>query len=146
MENRSLDIIRECKAIRAENKITYITIMEQMEENDPTHVVSLSTLRRFFRDGSENKASSFNFEEILLPIHNAMLALEKTPRPQTEHDKELEGYKAVIRVQNDELDRLLEMKEHLEARVTFLLEQIEKKDRRMDEKDALIQKLMDKCL
>ncbi len=146
MENRALNMIREIKAIRAEYKITYIDIMEQMEEIDQTSVVSLSTLRRIFRDGSELKASSFNFEEILLPVYHAVKALEKTPKPDTPLDKELDGYKAVIRVQNEELDRLLELKEHLEARVAFLVEQIERKDRRMDEKDEIIKQLMAKCL
>ena len=139
MDSKAIDIIREAKAIRAENKITYITIMEQMEELDPTSVVSLSTLRRFFRDGSETKASSFNYEEVLLPIITAMRALAQKPQPESEHDKELEGYKAVIRVQNEELDRLLELKEHLDNRVDFLLKQIEKKD-------ELIKKLMEKVL
>jgi hypothetical protein len=32
-------------------------------------------------------------------------------------------------VQNEELDRLLELKEHLDGRVDFLIKQIEKKDK-----------------
>ena len=146
MESRATEIIRESKAIKEEKKITYIDIMEQMEQLDRNSVVSLSTLRRVFRDGSEMKASSFNFEEILLPIYNAMQVLGKTPKAESEYDKELNGYKAVIRVQNEELDRLLELKEHLDERVEFLIEQIKLKDRRLDEKDEMIKKLMDKCL
>ena len=34
--------------------------------------------------------------------------------------------------------------DHLDNRIAFLLEQIEKKDRRMDEKEETIQKLMKK--
>ena len=48
--------------------------------------------------------------------------------------------------QNEELDRLHETKDHLEARISFLLEQIAIKDRRMDEKDAWINRLMEKVL
>ena len=34
----------------------------------------------------------------------------------------------------------------MEERIKFLLDQIEKKDRRMDEKDEIIKRLMDKVL
>ena len=44
----------------------------------------------------------------------------------------------VIHVQNEEIARLHELKDHLESRITFLLEQIERKDRRMDKKDEII--------
>ena len=146
MDRKSADIIREVKAIRAENKITYIDIMEEMEKLDRASVVSLSTLRRVFRDGSETKAGSFNYEHILIPIRDAMRSLAKEQKPESERDKELDGYKAVIRVQNEELDRLIELNEHLQNRVEFLVEQINLKDRRMDEKDEMIRKLMDRVL
>ena len=81
-----------------------------------------------------------------MPIYNAVQALVDDPIQKTEHDKELDGYKAVIRVQNEELDRLIELKEHLEDRITFLLDQIALKDKRMDQKDEIIQRLMDKFL
>ena len=63
MENRPAEMIREMKAIRAKYKLTYMDIMEKMAEIDETTMVSLSSLRRLFRDGSELKASSFNFEK-----------------------------------------------------------------------------------
>lgn len=132
MENRPAEIIKEMKAIKTEYKLTYMDIMEQMAEIDETKMVSLSTLRRLFRDGSEMKASSFNFEEILMPVYDAVKALDKKPPLKTEFERELDGYKAVIRVQNEELDRLLELKEHLEGRVDFLIKQIEKKDKMID--------------
>ena len=76
-----------------------------------------------------------------------MLNVEDLPTPNdSPYAKEIDGLKAVIHVQNEEIARLHDMKEHLESRITFLLEQIDKKDRRMDEKDAIIKKLMEKCL
>ena len=143
---RAQEIILSIQNAKEKNKITYMDIMEKMAELDECTMVSLSTLRRVCRQGAEMKASSFNYEEILIPIYNAVKALVENPIEKSDHDKELDGYRAVIRVQNEELDRLIELKEHLEDRVNFLLEQIEKKDRRMDEKDELIRKLMDKCL
>lgn len=153
MESNALEKIKEMKEIKAKTKITYIDIMEEMQEIDESSMVSLSTLRRIFRDGSEMKAKSFNYEEILIPVYNAVKALELIPKPESLHDKELDGYKAVIRVQNEELDRLLELKEHLDSRVDFLVAQITKKDELINylveqqkAKDEVIHKLMEKCL
>ena len=146
METEAKSMIREMKQIKEEYKITYDDIMVEMEKIDSSKVVSLSTLRRIFRDGSEAKASSFNYEEIILPAYNAVKNLDKKPSPSSPFELELQGYKNVIRVQNEELDRLLELKEHLDDRVNFLIEQIKLKDRRLDEKDEIIKKLMEKCL
>ena len=132
MDNSAVEMIREMKAIKEEYKISYMDIMEKMAEIDERTMASLSTLRRIFRDGSELKASSFNFGEILTPVYAAVKALDKNPPEKTEFDRELDGYKAVIRVQNEELDRLLELKEHLDERVEFLVKQIEKKDKIID--------------
>lgn len=140
------EIIKTIQREKEVNKITYMDIMEKMAELDECTMVSLSTLRRVCRPGAEMKASSFNYEEILIPVYNAVKALSFSPKEKSDRDRELDGYKAVIRVQNEELDRLIELKEHLEERVSFLLDQIEKKDRRMDQKDEIISKLMEKFL
>lgn len=142
---RSQELIRQLKEIKAANEITYPRILDRMERNGK--VVSLTTLRRVFADGSEKNAESFSYENTLLPIAEALLEPEDVPTlADSPYAKEIDGLKAVIHVQNEEIARLHEMKEHLEGRITFLLEQIEKKDRRMDEKDEIIRKLMEKCL
>jgi len=153
MENRAAQMIKEIKEIKSTDKLTYDDIMVEMERLDSSSVVSLSTLRRVFRDGSEIKASSFNFEEILTPIYNAVKNLENKPSPSSPFEIELQGFKNVIRVQNEELDRLIDLKEHLDDRVEFLVGQMKTKDtmiqdlmKKLDEKDELIKKLMDKCL
>ena len=142
---RSQELIRQLKEIKQKNEITYPRIMERMEKNGK--FVSLTTLRRVFADNSESNAQTFSYENTLLPIAEALLNVEDLPTPaDSPYAKEIDGLKAVIHVQNEEIARLHEMKEHLEARITFLLEQIEKKDRRMDEKDETIRRLMDKIL
>ena len=142
---KAQDLIIQLKEIKKTNEITYPRIMERMEKNGK--FVSLTTLRRVFADKSENNADSFNYENTLLPIAEALLNVEDLPTPaDSPHAKEIDGLKAVIHVQNEEIARLHELKEHLEDRITFLLEQIEKKDRRMDEKDETIKRLMDKLL
>ena len=141
---RSQELIRQLKEAKSKGEITYPRIMERMEQRGK--YVSLTTLRRVFADGSEASADSFSYENTLLPIAEALLDVEEVPTPSGPYAVEIDGLKAVIRVQNEEIARLHEMKEHLEARITFLLEQIEKKDRRMDEKDALIARLMERVL
>ena len=138
------DLIKQLKEVKAKNEITYPRIMERMEKNGK--FVSLTTLRRVFADGSEANASSFSYENTLLPIAEVLLNVEDVPTVESPYSKEIDALKAVIHVQNEEIARLHDLKEHLENRVTFLLEQIEKKDRRMDEKDELIKKLMAKYL
>lgn len=139
---KAYELIKQLKEVKAKNEITYPRIMERMEKNGK--FVSLTTLRRVFADGSEMNANSFSYENTLLPIAEALLEVEDVPTDANSPcAKEIDGLKAVIHVQNEEIARLHEMKEHLESRITFLLEQIEKKDRRMDEKDEMIKRLME---
>lgn len=141
-QTQSQRLIKELKEIKKSNEITFPRIIERMEKNGKS--VSLTTLRRVFADGSEDIANSFSYENTLLPIAEALLNVEDLPTPSNSpYAKEIDGLKAVIHVQNEEIARLHELKEHLESRVTFLLEQIEKKDRRMDEKDETIRQLME---
>ena len=142
---KAQELIKQLKDAKARNEVTYPRIIERIEKSGK--YVSLTTLRRVFADGSEANAESFNYESTLLPIAEALLDVEDVPTPENSpYAKEIDGLKAVIHVQNEEIARLHEMKEHLESRITFLLEQIEKKDRRMDEKDVLIKHLLEKCL
>ena len=133
------------KTIKESNEITYPRIIERMEKNG--RVVSLTTLRRVFAEGSEANAANFSYENTLMPIAEVLLNVEDVPTPEdAPNAQQIEALKAVVHCQNEEIARLHELKEHLENRISFLLEQIEKKDRRMDEKDDIIRKLMDKCL
>ena len=139
------ELIRQLKEVKSKDEVTYPRIMERIEKNGK--FVSLTTLRRVFAEGSEANAASFNYDSTLLPIAEALLNVEDVPtEPNSPYAKEIDALKAVLHVQNEEIARLHDMKEHLESRITFLLEQIERKDRRMDEKDEIIRRLMDKCL
>lgn len=146
MEHTSAaELVRQLKEVKKTQEITFPRIMDRLEKAG--YYVSLTTLRRVFAEGSESSAASFSYENTLMPIAEVLLDAPDVPTPvNSPNAKEIDALKAVIHVQNEEIARLHELKEHLEARVTFLLEQIEKKDRRMDEKDAMIQKLMDKVM
>lgn len=154
-QNIAAENIREIKEIKRELKLTYMDILDEMKLLDPSHPGALSTLRRVYAEHSEKKASGFNYDETLMPIYKAVKSLEKKGKPEEEDpfETELRGYQATIVCQNEELDRLYEMTDFLEGRVEFLVKEIEflkgqiaVKDRRMDEKDAWINKLMNKIL
>lgn len=129
-------LIRQLKDAKREKEITFPRLMEMLEKIGKP--ISMTTLRRVFADASEWN-DSFNYESTLLPLAEVLINTVDIPVPaDSPYASEIEGLKSVIHVQNEEIARLHELKEHLEARVTFLLEQIERKDRRMDEKDAMI--------
>ena len=142
---KAAELVRQLKEVKKSQEITFPRIMDRLEKAG--YYVSLTTLRRVFADGSENNAASFSYENTLMPVAEVLLDAEDVPTPvNSPWAKEIDALKSVIHVQNEEIARMHELKEHLEARVTFLLEQIEKKDRRMDEKDEIIRKLMDKIM
>lgn len=141
----SYDLILQLKEAKKQKEFTYPRVMENLEANG--YHISLTTLRRIFADGSENNASSFNYESILIPLAEVLLNAEDVPTPEdSPYAKEIDGLKAVIRVQNEEIARLHDIKEHLDDRIAFLISQISLKDKRMDEKDGIIKRLMDKVL
>lgn len=142
---RSQELIHEMKTKRIKYNISFPRILAKMDEKRLGG--SLSTLRRVFADNSETNASKFGYENILIPISEAIDDIIKdVDNKEKSYDRELDALKAVIHCQNEELNRVIELNEYLEQRITFLLEQIEKKDRRMDAKDETIRKLMDKLL
>lgn len=120
---RTQELIRRLKDAKREKKLSYSDILAELERQKAG--MAMSTLKRVFADGSEEK-DSFNYEATLLPIAKVLLGDE------AEMEAELAGLRAMVHKQAEEITRLQEMREHLEKRIVFLLDQIEKKDRRMD--------------
>jgi len=139
--------IREIKELKKANpKATYARIIEEVDAAEGEESVSLSTLRRIFAEGSESTAGSFNYEHILVPVRDALKSLQMKDISTVAGADVVDALKSMIHIQDEEIASLHAYKEHLETRVEFLLEQIRLKDRRMDEKDEIIKKLMDKVL
>ena len=139
--------IIEIKELRRTNpRATYARIIEEVESADDDESVSLSTLRRVCAEGSEANAGSFSYEHTLIPIRNALKRLQMKDLSQVAGADVVDALKSMVHIQDEEIANLHAYKDHLEARITFLLDQIEKKDRRMDEKDEMIKKLMEKVL
>lgn len=118
------ELIIKMKEVKAKKKITYDELMEQLEINGVPGC-SMSTLRRVFSAGSEERASSFNYESTLLPIRDAMKKLAGCP-DESAHEKKIEelrekihGYKDQIASLNDKIDQ----KDNLIERLINRLEQ-----------------------
>ena len=141
------EVITKLKAVKKENELTLPRIMDMIEANG--EYISMTTLRRVFAANSE-QADSFSYDKTIRPIARALLCQEDSASQDSSAAAEIEALKAVIWLKNEEIDRLRSQNEALKAqmerRVEFLLDQIAKKDKRMDEKDHLINKLMDKVL
>ena len=147
MTTNSQELIKQLKEIKQSKQITYTAILGELTVNGAPSL-SMTTLRRVFANGSENRASSFNYEETLMPIARAVRRLDGSydDSPQA---KEIEALKSLMSVQNEELDRVLELKEHLDASVKHLTEQSNEKDKlikrlmdRLDQKDDIIQQFI----
>lgn len=142
------EVILRLKAIKKENELTLPRIMDMIEANGD--YLSMTTLRRVFAASSEQD-DSFSYDKTIRPIARALLFQDEYDgKESVSPSMEIEGLKAVIRLKNEEIDLMKEQIEAIkgvyERRVAFLLDQIDKKDKRMDEKDKLIQKLMEKVL
>lgn len=117
-------------------------------------VIGETTLRRVYKDGSESN-DSFNYDKTLKPLVQVFL-LSGIPE-DTDTAARIAGLEAVLRLKNDLIEELQHQAEELraahetrcreyEARMAFLRDQIELKDQRMDRKDKIIEKLMERVL
>lgn len=141
------EVILRLKAIRKENELTLARIMDMIEANGD--YLSMTTLRRVFAENSEQD-DSFSYDKTIRPIARALLFQDGGSGESAVTKEEIEGLKAVIRLKNEVIDYMHEQfkstqAEH-EKRIIFLMDQIDKKDKRMDEKDNIIHRLMDKLL
>lgn len=117
--------------------------------------IAPTTLRRVYRNGSEDK-DSFNYDRTLKPLAQTFLLTSGQDESAEARDR-IAGLDAVFRLKNEKIEELQKQIEELKAahearcreydtRMAFLRDQIELKDQRMDRKDKIIEKLMDKVL
>ena len=141
------NIISKLKEVKKQNELTLPRILDMIEANGD--YLSMTTLRRVFAANSEQE-DSFNYDKTIRPIANALLLQEEYAPEGSGSNTENEALKAVLKFKNEEIESLrrqLELiREMYEARIDFLIDQIRKKDKRMDEKDEIINRLMAKVL
>ena len=167
------DVILKLKEVKKEKGLSLDKILILMEKSG--QYLSKSTLSRVFADGSEDK--SFRYEETLRPIANALLDIETI---EEDDDPETQAYKSILKLKMNVIDEnskmIAELQEQVkevsnkeklkyhdklekhdadhQRSVDFLKNQIELKDKRIDQlmaandrlsitNDRLIHQLMD---
>ena len=146
IDNR--DLIIELKKARAEKDITLPRLLDLLKAQRKD--VAMTTLKRVFKEGSEDN-DSFKYTT-LKPI--AEVLLDENNDGSTNDievvrlQSELTAKEAMITTLNNQIDSLILQIEHTRAeaarQIEFLHKQIELKDKRMDTKDELIQRVMDR--
>lgn len=141
------NIISKLKEVKKQNELTLPRILDMIEANGD--YLSMTTLRRVFAANSEQE-DSFNYDKTIRPIANALLLQEEYAPEGSGSNTENEALKAVLKFKNEEIEALQRQLELIrkmyEERIDFLIDQIRKKDKRMDEKDEIINRLMAKVL
>ena len=146
---RKRELIIQLKQYREEHGYSHKRIVdivsEYAEQNNTDDYVSLSTVKKVFKEGSEND-DSFNFDLTIRPIAAALLGTESlSPKA---HDRELSI--SLLRYKNEriqQLEKQLENERELaNRRVDFLTEQIAIKDGYLQRKDELITMLIEAAL
>ena len=142
---RTKAIISELKRVKKDNELSLPRIMELIEQNGD--YMSMTTLQRVFAEGSEDVG--FRYEETIKPIANVLLNLEDDDKLAADPEM-IFALKEIIRAKNTMIEdlrrQLKEAEEQAERAKAFLKEQIELKDSRMDEKDKIIDKLLNRVL
>lgn len=131
--------IKEAKA-RARGKITYDDIIDELTVNGSPRV-SKTTIRRVFANGSEDRASSFNYEETLLPIYNALRELSGIDdSPQA---KEILHFMEQIALKDKQIEEMNKMIARLMNRLDRKDDIIEQFITDLRQKDEIIKRLME---
>ena len=120
MEPKANELIRQIKEIKERKKITYNDIMNSLPQENGIPVVSFATVRRVFAKGSEFHANSFNYENTLLPISEAM--------------KKIDGSMDNL----PQSDIILLLKEQIEEKDDLIQRLID----RLDQKDEIIKQFL----
>ena len=144
LQQKIAEIITKLKKVREENGLSYQKIVELVEQNGGN--VSLSTVKRVFEDGSESYG--FQYENTLKPIADAVLGIYTESEAAT--PDEADALKAIIDYKSDKITELTAQIERTEEsyrrRLEFLKDQIALKDKRIDRRDDMIERLLDRIM
>lgn len=131
-------VILALKKVKKERGLSIEKIYKMVEENDPAHTVSHTSVARVFRQGSEEQI--FKWENTLKPIANALLDIEEI---EIDDDINTQAYKSILKLKKDiiiELENKLSRAEsaasdtdYFTRTIAHLEKQIELKDKRIDQ-------------
>lgn len=151
-------IVLRLKDVKEKEKLSIQDIVNRVAESGG--YISESTVRRVFKDNSENELG-FTYKNALKPIADVLLTDEEETADDPALPEKNKALHAIIEEKNRQIEVLQEKNDSLtvqleelkrnvdevrkqyDARIDSLWEQIHLKDRRMDSKDELIQRVMD---
>jgi len=155
------EVILALKQVKEEKQLSLDKILVLIEEND--EYVSKTTLSRVFANGSEEQI--FKWETTLKPIANALLDIDTL---EVDDDADTRAYKSVLKLKKDLLSELgrenKELKEELNSAklkyheklkaetdkfqksLDFAMNQIDLKDKRIDQLMEMNHQLMERLL
>ena len=142
------EIILNLKAVKEAQNLSIPKIKDIVDSTGAG--LSLTTIRRVFADNSETE-DSFSYENTLRPIAQALLV--NSPNDDDIVRANVVVFVAILRHKNESIDSLKKQIEMLrnehdtrckecEGRMDFLMHQIDLKDKRMERKDAIIDRLL----
>lgn len=153
IEKMKRNTIHRLKEIKAEQELSISQIMDMMEERG--QYVSEATLKKIFKDGSEEK--NFRYQDTIMPVADVLLDLYG--------DKsgidDCEALRHIIREKNKLIELLMmkleeQAKAHAEKEIVYadrkaafekqiqhLEAQIARYEKAIDRKDDLIERLLD---
>ena len=139
-QKRNRERILALKQAKEDRQYTIQRIKDEVLSNGDS--ISESTLKRVFAPGSEDDIKDFS-EYTLVVIEKVLLKSTELPVPDhSPYTGEIVLLKAELRIQTERVESLKEHNSFLEDRVKFLDEQIKIKDRRMDERETVLKKVM----
>lgn len=143
------DVVSKLRKVKKDQDLTISNIMDLLEKNGS--YLSESTVKRVFMDNTD--PTSFKYTSTLSPLADALLDLYSDKSGVDE----VSALKAIIHDKNKIINILIakneEQKAEYDKRITHLTRQIEKleehldfRERVVDRKDKVIEKLLDKVL
>lgn len=154
------EIILALKKVYKEQKLSIDKVLAMVDEREGEGKVSRSTIQRLFAAGSEDDPSSFRYETTLIPICNALLdensanttimmkykkdLIEDFAAQNKELKEEIKNIKCDLEMEYN--SKLEECTANFQRSLDFAKNQIELKDKRIDQLLDMNVKLLDQLL
>ena len=137
---KTKDVIIALKKVKKANKYSNKTIYEMVKAKDFSTHISLTSINRVFRKGSENVP--FRYEYTLRPIANALLDMEEI---ESSDNSETQAYKSILVLKQEiitELEQKLQFVDE-NSDISHYLKSIEHLQHQLNLKDKRIDQLLD---
>lgn len=154
------EIIIALKKVYKEQKLSIDKVLAMVDEREGEGKVSRSTIQRLFAAGSEDDPSSFRYETTLIPICNALLdensanttimmkykkdLIEDFAAQNKELKEEIKNIKCELEQEYN--SKLEECAANFQKSIDFAKNQIELKDKRIDQLMDMNMQLMNQLL